>query len=536
MASIKFIAAVALTLVIITPIGMGFLLSMSDETTTTLERGEGVNVTDLLINSEANYVTTYTGVSNNSYLTGGGYPTYVKTGSTVTAYPVISSTTTSYSFSSGGIILVDVNGDVLGYPTEAAEKQTGTGTTAYVGLKMQIKSADYSGSDLQEVYAWEWYGTDLLKVYTGTSDDLTEHTFTQVTLAYVYRDVTTPTVNITKYSYSDSTYGDVSYGWTMPSGSSWTNTHANETVSFLVDVSGLSRDGSTGYLGFVLTDADGGWIHDLCIYKDGNSGMISVYELYASGHGVIELGVFDELRVTIDSTTNTFTVDGITSWPTFGYTPTVINSVSVTTDEAVDEFSDVLIYYQKYTSKPVFRVDSTIIKGGTYPAIVDKIYDPTSSFPGYDVDFVIKGADVYGDAITVGDTSYAVTDGRIALDDGTVVRLKDASFRFQESDGVHTVSVNGTEICASEDAVSIGFSGLWSMTAYSYKLEEKSSTSLTWHAGEFGLDRTGIAAVGLLVCGGLLVGLGMTGARSGAKIGALLLICGGAALVYIMII
>ena len=57
-----------------------------------------------------------------------------------------------------------------------------------------------------------------------------------------------------------------------------------------------------------------------------------------------------------------------------------------------------------------------------------------------------------------------------------------------------------------------------------------------WHAGEFGLDKKGFAVAGLLACGGLLVALGMSGQRSGGKMGVLLLICGGAAIVFLLII
>ena len=59
---------------------------------------------------------------------------------------------------------------------------------------------------------------------------------------------------------------------------------------------------------------------------------------------------------------------------------------------------------------------------------------------------------------------------------------------------------------------------------------------MVWHAGEFGLDKRGFAVAGLLACAALFVALGMSGQRSGAKVGLLLLICGGAAVGFLIII
>ena len=59
---------------------------------------------------------------------------------------------------------------------------------------------------------------------------------------------------------------------------------------------------------------------------------------------------------------------------------------------------------------------------------------------------------------------------------------------------------------------------------------------MKWSPGEFAFDKRDFAAVGLLVAGACMVGLGMMGQRSGVKIGVLMLVCGGAALVYLTMI
>jgi hypothetical protein len=67
-------------------------------------------------------------------------------------------------------------------------------------------------------------------------------------------------------------------------------------------------------------------------------------------------------------------------------------------------------------------------------------------------------------------------------------------------------------------------------------LEEVTSTQLRWQPGEFGFDEVGFIVVGLIACLGAFVGLGMYGRRSGAKVGVLMLICGGAAMVLLMMV
>ena len=95
------------------------------------------------------------------------------------------------------------------------------------------------------------------------------------------------------------------------------------------------------------------------------------------------------------------------------------------------------------------------------------------------------------------------------------------------------VYVNALKVGSSEDPASITFNGEWSLTLTADILRTVENTNTQWAPGEFAFDKTDFAACGLLVAGALLVGLGIYGQRSGIKMGILLLICGGAALIYL---
>ena len=522
----KAIAAIALTLIIAVPIGAGYLFAVHDEDVTSLQRGDAVSISDLLLNDVSNYSTTYTGVSNNSYLTVDGAttaPSYVKTGSTVTAYPTITATAST----------VNIIRNTAPYYIHADDPaQSGSISALNSTLKVNVTPHPVGTTDLECVKAWRWFGNGILVVTThafGHPDRLSETTFTDVTTAQFYSQASNYTANITTFTTSTTNFADASYGWKMPANADgWSNGHLTEAVSFMVNLNGLTTAADE----LLTMGAGGAFVHlgrptGTTVTVDGEPS------------GTYDLGDYDLLRVTFDAVADEITVEGIAAWPAFGFTPSVLNSVTI--PATIDTFERVSIMHTElgevelaqYTTV-AYRVDSSTIQGGTFPVTKDYTLRPAEKFPGTSLDVVINGADIYGDSLTVGGVTYTVDNGSVTVD-GEKVRLKGASFRILKDGATYTTTLNGHEL-ASGASPSITFDGKWSLTASVYKLNEVTTKTSVWHAGEFGLDKTGIAAVGLLVCGGLLVGLGMTGPRSGVKIGALLLICGGAAIIYLTLI
>lgn len=139
MVSAKALAAIGLTLVIVIPIGLGYVLALEETESQVWQSSGGSSLSDMLLNSETPYYTDYTGPSNNSQMvltkyspgagtwTEIGAPDYVTVGTTYTSIPEYSETTGSKTLASS----VTAN-----YTMQA-------GDSVGVGMDTQIAVGDY---------------------------------------------------------------------------------------------------------------------------------------------------------------------------------------------------------------------------------------------------------------------------------------------------------------------------------------------------------------------------------------------------------
>lgn len=194
------------------------------------------------------------------------------------------------------------------------------------------------------------------------------------------------------------------------------------------------------------------------------------------------------------------------------------------------------------TSPIAYRVDNAYIVAGQYSSTVDYTLNLWTLFPGDEVEKVyINSVAVYGSSISIAGHSYPVTDGAITvtdLDTGTTasVKLLKSTMIMSLDGSTYTTTINGITITSNSVAPVIYFGGEWSLTATRNTVQEETAINYKWTPGEFSLDKDGFVLCMILVAGALFVVLGMTGARSGAKVGLLAVICGGACMVGLMII
>lgn len=201
MASIKALAAIALTLMIAAPIGLGYLFATEDTTVTSWESENRVNLSDTILNSEHPIYMDYTGTSNNTTLTNGEI-VYREVSSTPTSYPMQSIGSVSITFNE------DVWVDLSGYP--------------YWEIRLaDLESASYQRNG-DETSTTAVVGPTTIAGYGGS-------------LRFVDR-----THVMTVVTYTDEgDYANLNAGWTFPLSSTtytWTNNQVNETVTILVDL------------------------------------------------------------------------------------------------------------------------------------------------------------------------------------------------------------------------------------------------------------------------------------------------------------
>lgn len=483
MASIKALAAIALTLMIAAPIGFGYMFATEDTTVTSWESENRVNLSDTILNSEHPIYMDYTGTSNNTTLTNGEI-VYRETSSIPTSYPMQSIESVSITFTD------DTWVDLSGYSYWEIRVPN------LVSVSYQMNGNTDQATSVVGPLTIFGYGGSLR--FTDST-----HTFTLV-------------------SYSDEgAYANLNAGWTFPLSSTsytWTNNQVNETVTMLVDLPTNSGIG----IGTALS-----------IGRD-NDGLVTIYERKIQPPHLLvqseDLGYYQYILVTMSP--QGLTVSGLTAWPSIGASYQKFNTVDFvpmmfTMSKTFDSMS-----FSVTTTDVTLRVESATILSGSFPDTEDYTLDMGNLFPGKSYSLKLNSIGIYGDSLTIAGETFTVTNGRISVD-GSNVSLKGATISSKLNGAEYDVYVNAIKVGTSADPASITFDGEWSLTITADILRTAENTSTQWAAGEFAFDKTDFAACGLLVAGALLVGLGMYGQRSGIKFGVLLLICGGAALAYL---
>lgn len=482
MASIKAIAAIALTLMIAAPIGLGYMMATEERTYEVWEASNSSNLSSVILNSSNPTYTSYIGTTNNTDLTNGStkiVPRYVEIGDVVSAYPALTQT----------ILAVDFVADQY------------VDFSAYDGVMFYNPTGSWSGkTSLEEIGSHSGLGPGVV----STSE-------------YKYISIGgTRTVQVTAYK-DEGKYADVSYGWKLPTTQiNWSNNQTNSAVTFIT---------------YLPTDSTV-WFGSIKIVND--SGTVTVQYINPIPGGdpapVHTLGSYNYLMVNV--TPGLTTIYGLTGWPTMGAYPTTFNKIEVDNKLTAD-FTSLGIRNDNLDA--IFRVDAATILAGSYPTTLDYTLDMANLFPGKSYELKLNSIGLYGSSLSIAGETFEVTENYITVD-GSQVKLKGItlSSRFNGTD--YTAYIGNHEIGTTAGPSSITFGGEWSVTVNADLIDPVQHTRTQWAPGQFAFDKEDFAACGLLVAGACLVGLGMTGSRSGLKMGVLLLICGGAGLIYFTIL
>ena len=594
MVSTKALAAIALTLIIAMPVGIGFLTAVHQEETDSWQTTSSSKISDLMLNHQTPYYGSYKGSSNNASLWKDGAivsPEYVTTTSSFTSLPIYEVTTTTitlpestnigndltlgigptanefgelgpaasvgvhdyYCISTGNVVLYETGysgvNDFLRYtkglPTYIM-RNSPTTWAAYVGNTLVSEDVAYwyndyrnSGvstsnivySDLTEITATTPYSGYVSNGMMKIGDDYAYGSFSfqvaanSVTIAgQVTEYESLPSIYIAQPGNiglsvvtSTGSYADPSDGWTVPNVSGtyqWLNNQDNESVTFYVKVNYGAGQYAT--------------IGNLRIYPSGPQ-LIGA-QLISEGYESEQLlGAYDYLQVVMS--TDGYRVTGLASWPSMGTVPVTYNTI--TFEDPIETFDTVDI--QATSKNWHFRVDNANIEQGTYPSTFDYSLNLQQIYPDTNIDIYLNSIGIYGDYINFGGAQLTVDNGSVSIN-GKTYRLLHAHLSAWNEGTHYSLRINGDEVATTSEPPTIFWGGEWSVTATAYKIEKVHESVTVWHAGEFGLDKKGFAVAGLLACGALFVALGLSGQRSGGKMGVLLLICGGAAIVFLLII
>lgn len=221
--------------------------------------------------------------------------------------------------------------------------------------------------------------------------------------------------------------------------------------------------------------------------------------------------------------------EGERTFPALGTRPPVLWSTTTAVTSSVVILTD-----------GFYRFDRASVEVSDYPTMTDAAFSMNQYMPnanGYE--FSTSKIAQLGSSVTFANESYAVDASGYIRVASKNVALNNAVFRSViGSDNLYHNSINGADLGTTPAPASIQFGGTWAMITQAVELKSTTTTTTEWQPGVFSYDAFGAdyAVVGLLGCVATFIGLGIVGRRTGAKVGALLLICGAGALFFLMLV
>lgn len=186
------------------------------------------------------------------------------------------------------------------------------------------------------------------------------------------------------------------------------------------------------------------------------------------------------------------------------------------------------------------RIDAADMRSSSYSVIKDNEYNPSNILGEDQTATTIKDVARYGESISFGGNTFKIVNGSIYLPSGRQQALNKCVFEsvYNTDTQGYDNRINGSVVSTTAQPSTITFNGVWDANVATSPITSVSSTESKWIAGGWAWDGVGVsfAMVGLITCVGVFIGLGMYGHRSGAKVGGLMLVCAGGALIFLALL
>lgn len=529
--NVKAMAAIALTLIIAVPIGVGYILNIEEVDRNVWFENEPKNITNLISNSYQDIFIPYTGVDNNNFMQRGElYQSldFVSIGSTVSSIPVYSMTGTYNWNVTSGYNDPDDNFGPLWYFTVTTEQMN--------SVSFSLTNGSTQG------------------IYVAPTAPVSSYVVQKTADNYIVDNRVFPANEVTSVSFrfngsytipvtvqEISGYANASYGWHAAdddTGYSWTNNHNNSSVSMTINMpSATSFD-----VLIQLPDNFNTSNSRISISKDGSGNVsVSAYSKQPEGSPVlldsVDLGNYQFIRLEINYSSSQLVVSGLASWPPMNVNPVLYNSKTLDLHKIPMYSVFSRLYFNDPAGSNIYRIDRATISAGTYPTATDVTINPKEYYPQLDsLKLTISKIGIVGDSITFAGETYQVTDGQITIG-SSKQNVENIVFRSTTDDGVtwHNY-VNKRQVGDTAAVSTIGLGGTWSAIYTLSDLDMRTETAPEWIPGGFGIDQDMFALIGLMTCAALTVLLGMYGVRSGVKVLWLMMATGGAALVFVFML
>ena len=533
------IAVTALVIIVACPILLGYAMNLTETTETNYAaNGEAVNVTPLLRTSvDYNYAAADAFQINSMARYAGSkvLPLYEKITTAKTSFPLTMAYEPSWlangTISLGSVSIYGINAeyDHLNYSINFDIKDSSNNTLFTVN---NFETMMYIASENTVYFTYYNSGGIGGNAYINSNiaSIAFSHTgsFTATPMYYYIQNKTgnTKFVDISAgFHFEDYNYSDnVPFTIWLPAGTIKTiltvdlDSITASNYTFGVNELVFKKTTTGGVVEWSVKFLSTGSYEPIYYNTSGDN----VYQIYSEHPNSNDL--HDELRY-------------VGSWPT------LIGEANYYQKYTFDASPGGLLPYQNIAihdlsayKSPVMRMDHAEYLAFEQPIIENQTYHP-GDFKS-NPQTTISNVDQYGSSLTFGGNTYTVTNGKITL--GTrEIPVNDLEFSSEpDGNGAYINKIGNTIISTSADPSTITFNGKWAASISTKAMESYTVTKTSWTAGEFGWDGIdqNFLFVGLLTTLGVFIALGIYIRRTRAALWPLLIVCGGAAALFFIML
>lgn len=512
------LAAMALLIVIVTPMIIGWAWPSGTETVDTWTTEGDIDVTPSIATADIPILDSYAGPMNHYWLYSDGFTEYepVAYGSSPSAIPRLTYTATAESITTNPWVInlagyaTDYRTDFITIADISIRMEDGSSYTCSTAVYMPGANTVYMmglGHHGEPLKASEIQRISVQGASPSNPLLLTIRTYTQTG------------------EYVDMSKGFVLDADLAPYYLDWFNGMTNHSVELWIRTASIAET-STITAGGVAVELD---VHD--------------GTLTANGQTLGAVAAYPYISIVFDHDEGTATVSGLIGATSFTDPTWTVGNVVTIEDEIA------LIDSLRMSGDFEYEVKRTYSEIGTGKGIKDATIIPYDYYPHYSWQVSFDSPARFGDYIVIGGLPHSVSDGKIQIHDRNTGERHDVPIRGmailsliyndgENEEAVQHLYVNGIEISsvAPEQGLAIILRGDWYVSVTVSDVSQGEQTGYTWDLGTFGLDRTGYCLVGLLSSIAIMIGAGLWGRASGTKLMVVMITMGICAAAYLIMI
>lgn len=545
------VAVIAIVGIVAIPILLGYALNLNDVTETDYKTaGDSVNVTPLLQNG-----TDYTYANADIYqlntrLNSGSIPVipdYNNITATKTAYPLTKTdfndqAFTNYTYTVNGSFYIYLdNGntsiDFYGKVNGGAEQLIMTRTSVY--------SVYYDAANKH--YSYTSYGSQNSQSGDGELTRLVLNTLSSYTVGGYIAEQS-----------NNGQYVDFSAGFTIDTRPAYNVPNdyqyasivfpgASRTALITMDLSSITEDNyafQCGYFYLEKTTTDGvvKWqVKQSSIISSQTIDPVDLYYDQNSSNNTYQLKIWGENNPDTPIRPNYKFIQHLEfryvgAWPSLIGEANYYQTFDVQYQISNIQHNSFYIAGGFSEHSPTLRIDAAEYQAMEYQLISDQQYVPADfkTNPSTTIDNV----QIYGLSLTFGGNTYTVSKGNITLGTHQIPVKGLVLSSVPNGNGEYDNKIGDTVISTTAAPSAITFNGKWSASISTVAQEQYQYTKTEWIAGGFawnGMDDN-FLMVGLITSLGAFIALGIYARRSRASVWPLMLVCGGAAALFFIML